>query len=255
MDFRAREGSFEEAERRYGELVRRREVGEVSDEDFREEQHGIMARDHDGYWWARLGDAGEWYRREGGEWLPGTPPGYGEGQIAGSAGLHNSDSEPEDKHGKLPIWIPVTGLIGVALIALVLIGWALVPHLREQSWFPGGGESAERAEGSGGEQPGERVVTGETDSGAAFAAVFVQQATPENVSANSTYIDNPLTNANPDAVLIITQNWNPGGGGGRYNDHPVGVWYDSGREKWAIFNQDRAEMPDDAAFNVAIREN
>ncbi|MCA1740779.1 MAG: hypothetical protein LC740_18750, partial [Actinobacteria bacterium] len=58
-------------------------------------------------------------------------------------------------------------------------------------------------------------------------------------------------NGNPNAVLYVTQNWNPGGReGGTYNDHPVGVWYDTNREKWAIFNQDRAAIPEGAAFNV-----
>lgn len=86
----------------------------------------------------------------------------------------------------------------------------------------------------------------------ADAPVFVQRAGSENISGNSTYIDHPLTNGDPDAVLSITPNWNPGGAGGTYSDHPVGVWYDADRERWAVFNQDRAEMPTGAAFNVAV---
>lgn len=86
-------------------------------------------------------------------------------------------------------------------------------------------------------------------------SAFVHRATPENVSDNSTYVDNPLANGHPDVVLSVTQNWNPGGGGGTYNDHPVGVWYDRGAEKWAIFNQDRATMPEGAAFNVTVSDS
>lgn len=81
---------------------------------------------------------------------------------------------------------------------------------------------------------------------------FVHRATPENIAANSTYLDSPLTNGNPDAILSVTQNWNPGGSGGTYNDHAIGVWYDPDREKWAIFNQDRADMPEGANFNVTV---
>lgn len=94
----------------------------------------------------------------------------------------------------------------------------------------------------------------DTSSGAPDPAgsAFVHRATPENVSYNSTYIDDPRTNDRPDAVLSVTQNWNPGGSGGTYNDHPVGVWYDDGAKKWAIFNQDRAAMPVEAAFNVTV---
>jgi len=129
----------------------------------------------------------------------------------------------------VPLWIPVAGLGGITLVGIVLLVWVLVPNLR--------GEPA--------------------SGGAAFDAVFIHRATPENISrdpSNSTYIDNPLTNDNPDAFVFVTQNWNPGGGAGKYNDHPVGVWYDPSTQRWAIFNQDRETMPDGAAFNVAVVE-
>ena len=90
--------------------------------------------------------------------------------------------------------------------------------------------------------------------GAAFDSAFVHRATPDNISANSTYLDNPLTNDNPNVILYITQNFNPGGEGSTYNDHPVGVWYDPSVQRWAIFNQDREAMPNGAAFNVAVLE-
>ena len=86
----------------------------------------------------------------------------------------------------------------------------------------------------------------------AVQPVFIQRATSNNISANSTYINNRRINGNPDAVLSVTQSWNPGGGEGTYNNHPVGVWYDRSREQWAIFNQDRSAMPSGAAFNMVI---
>jgi hypothetical protein len=89
-------------------------------------------------------------------------------------------------------------------------------------------------------------------NGATLEAVFIHHATPENTSGNSTYLDSPLTEGNPNALLVVTQNWNPGGSHGKYNDHPIGVWYDRDRSKWAIFNQDRAAMPVGADFNVAV---
>lgn len=82
--------------------------------------------------------------------------------------------------------------------------------------------------------------------------VLVHTAGAENISDNSTYLDLPQTNGEPEAVISATQNWNPGTGSGTYNDHPTGVWYDAGRERWAIFNQDRAPMPEGASFNVVI---
>jgi hypothetical protein len=81
---------------------------------------------------------------------------------------------------------------------------------------------------------------------------FVHHAELNNAVGNSTYLDDPLTNGNPDAVLSITQNWNPGGSTGVYNNHPTGVLYDKDVKKWAIYNRDDAPMPDGAAFNVAV---
>jgi len=81
--------------------------------------------------------------------------------------------------------------------------------------------------------------------------VFVHTATAGNIIGNWTIIDHPLTNNNPNAIVSITQNWNPGGTGEIYNDHVVGVWYHDGLEKWAIFNQDGITMPTGASFNVS----
>jgi hypothetical protein len=86
----------------------------------------------------------------------------------------------------------------------------------------------------------------------AATGVFVHTATAGNTTGNWTSIDNPLSNNNSNALLFITQNWNPGGVGGAYNDHPVGVFYAPSLNKWAIFNQDGANMPTDASFNVLV---
>src|ERR671920_451286 len=91
-------------------------------------------------------------------------------------------------------------------------------------------------------------------NGGAFDAAFVHYATPENISANTTYLDNPHTNDDRDAILYVTQNWNPGGGAGTYNDHPIGVWYNDPHHRWEVFNQDRGAMPEGASFNVVVLE-
>jgi hypothetical protein len=82
-------------------------------------------------------------------------------------------------------------------------------------------------------------------------AAFVHRATPENTVEDGTYLNNPLTNASPDAPSV-TQNWNPVGVGGTYNDHPIGVRYDADVQQWVIFNEDGEAMPEGAAFNVTI---
>jgi hypothetical protein len=83
--------------------------------------------------------------------------------------------------------------------------------------------------------------------------VFVHTASASNSGNDYTRIDNALTNGNPNAIVIVTQNWNPGGAGGTYNSHAIGVWYTG--SKWAIFNQDIAAIPVNAAFNVYVFAN
>jgi hypothetical protein len=81
---------------------------------------------------------------------------------------------------------------------------------------------------------------------------FTHRSELVNNVANSTYLDDPLTNGEPDAKVSVTQNWNPGGGNGVYNDRPIGVRYDEDVDKWAIYNRNGGPMPDGAAFNVAV---
>lgn len=79
---------------------------------------------------------------------------------------------------------------------------------------------------------------------------FVQTATAGNSSYDYTKINNSLINGNPNAILMATPNWNPGGTGRVYDNHPIGVYYYA--NTWAIFNQDRTAIPVGAAFNVWV---
>jgi len=79
---------------------------------------------------------------------------------------------------------------------------------------------------------------------------FIQQATTANISGGGTAINNSLVNNKTNAILLVTQNWNPGGNGGVFNPHPVGVAYDNG--SWVIFNEDGAAMSPQASFNVHV---
>ena len=125
--------------------------------------------------------------------------------------------------------------LGVGVVVGLILGIGLVGLI---------GANREQAAST---TPPPRVVNGAT-----LHTVFIHHATSENISRNSTYLDGPLTDGDPNAVLVVTHNWNPGGGSGKYNDHPIRVWYDRDRSKWAIFNQDRAAMPVGADFNVAV---
>lgn len=74
---------------------------------------------------------------------------------------------------------------------------------------------------------------------------FMHKAKSGNISRNWTTIDHPKCNGNPNAVLLVTQNWK-----GTYNPKAIGVWY-TGR-RWAIYNQDLSPMPEGANFNVMV---
>lgn len=79
------------------------------------------------------------------------------------------------------------------------------------------------------------------------------RATPATVSGNTLYLDDPNLNGRPEAQVLVTPNFNPGGAGGRYLNSHIGVWYDAGRARWGIFRQNGAAMPNDAGFNVLAR--
>ncbi len=82
------------------------------------------------------------------------------------------------------------------------------------------------------------------------ATEYVHDATAANIVSNWTVLNHPLLNNNPNAIVQATQNWNPGGGGGVYNNRHIGVWYTGTR--WAVFNQNLAAMPVGASFNISI---
>jgi hypothetical protein len=84
--------------------------------------------------------------------------------------------------------------------------------------------------------------------------VFVHVASVGNiVSTNQTIITHPLTDGDPDAILIITPANNYALAGGVNNPHPVGVYYANASPfKWVIYNTDGSAMPVGAQFNVLV---
>ena len=76
---------------------------------------------------------------------------------------------------------------------------------------------------------------------------FIHVANGTNTSGHVTTLDHPLSNGDAHAILIVTPNWSVNS---IYNSHPIGVYYTGA--KWAIFNQDFAAMPANAAFNVLV---
>lgn len=82
--------------------------------------------------------------------------------------------------------------------------------------------------------------------------VLKHKATALNTTGNKTLIDDPATNAKPNALLYITHNW--GVSGGVYNNRATGVYYDPTEAKWGIYNENQAAFPIGATYNVLVVE-
>lgn len=243
MDFK-QETDFREADRRYADLERQRDAGGIGEEEFEAQRQRLMVLDGEGRWWSKSPEGGEWHYHDGNAWVRGTPPAYREAAPEPMGGRTREAPGPARKKRSVWPWLLAVVIVLVGLVGLGLIVWSFVPGSLPS--FLQGDRQGESQGGSNPDQSG--------SGGAAFDAVFVHRSTAENVSANSTYLESDVINDNPDAIVYVTQSWNPDGGDGIYNDHPVGVWYDEGRGRWAIFNQDREAMPEGAAFNVAVLE-
>lgn len=82
-------------------------------------------------------------------------------------------------------------------------------------------------------------------------AAFVHTATAANkLSANGTDITNPMCDGDATCILIVTQKLNPSGI--VYNNSPIGVYYNTVRNKWEIFNENNVAIPNNAQFNVLV---
>jgi hypothetical protein len=81
-------------------------------------------------------------------------------------------------------------------------------------------------------------------------AAFIQVSAATNIVGDTTFIYNPLSDGDPNAILIVTHNYNPGETLYTYNNKPVGVWYNGAH--WGIFNEDQSAMTNNIAFNVLI---
>ena len=95
------------------------------------------------------------------------------------------------------------------------------------------------------------VLVGLTGTGAVGK---VLKAGAGNTIENFVLLNNSITNNNSRAMVFATSNYDPGGIGGTLNPSPIGVFYDKfvSPHKWSVFNEDSANMPIGAAFNLLI---
>ena len=106
-----------------------------------------------------------------------------------------------------------------------------------------GSETTQATEGVGARGNGDEPA-GET--------AFVHTATDENSRGDYTYLNDPGINGNPNAVVLVISSADRVGVGGATHGHNIGVWFEPGTRRWAIFNQDRAAVPAGSTFEVVI---
>lgn len=80
------------------------------------------------------------------------------------------------------------------------------------------------------------------------AGQWLHRDTASSAANHVSGVDWSQINGEPLARTLFTPNYNPGGSGGIYNNHFTGIYYAGGQ--WALFNQDFADMPQGAAFNL-----
>lgn len=84
-----------------------------------------------------------------------------------------------------------------------------------------------------------------------LTTAFVQYSTAANISGDHTIINNPLCNGDPNAILIVTHNYNPGSVAGvMVWNHVIGTYYTGGQ--WTLYNEDLSTMSAGVAFNVLV---
>lgn len=110
---------FQEADRRYAEITRRKETGALTQEEFDEELKQLMVQDEEGRWWAKSRTAGEWYYHDGTAWVRDTPPGYEVPQAATADQPETPQpgSLDSQKQARMVAW----GCLAVIAILFVII--------------------------------------------------------------------------------------------------------------------------------------
>lgn len=81
---------------------------------------------------------------------------------------------------------------------------------------------------------------------------FVHAATAGNTSGHFTTINNSTLNSRPNRIVLATPNWNPGASPGVYNPHTTSVGYFG--SSWFVLNNDFANIPVGAAFNIYAQD-
>lgn len=95
------------------------------------------------------------------------------------------------------------------------------------------------------------VLVGQSASNGGKAQVL-KTATSNRTKTHAVF-SSAGTTGNPNNFILVTQNWDPDGNGGVYNNSEVGVEYNGSQE--AVLNESGQTIPLSAAFNLLIFSN
>ncbi|MFT5129786.1 MAG: hypothetical protein ACI8W8_003415, partial [Rhodothermales bacterium] len=81
---------------------------------------------------------------------------------------------------------------------------------------------------------------------------LVHHAALHNTNVNVSFIDHPAINGNPDALMLVSLNANPGGGGPLPNNSPLALEFDNSLTLWRIVNLTGGAILPGTSFNLRI---
>jgi hypothetical protein len=124
---------FQEADRRFPDLKRQYDNGDLSDDEYRAQLERLAVQDGEGRWWVKHRDTGAWYYQDGDSWVQGTPyrelnssggESDGEAHGAGSATLGATPPEgPTVTLQETPRWwIPVGIVSSIVSFIIPYVG-------------------------------------------------------------------------------------------------------------------------------------
>jgi hypothetical protein len=92
------------------------------------------------------------------------------------------------------------------------------------------------------------IANGSLRVSGSIRPAFIHTTGGSGTGGDSSCIDHPLTNDDPDAILLVTHRW----GGSGVNVPTVGVYYEPGRRQWCLFTEGGTSMPQGVPFNVLV---
>jgi hypothetical protein len=91
--------------------------------------------------------------------------------------------------------------------------------------------------------------------GTGIVTAFTHEATAANTAGNSTEIDNPSLNNNPNASFVFSHYYNVNGPSTQIDiDKKVSAWYDDLTGRWNLYTEDISNFPIGAAFDIIVAD-